>query len=162
MTGVRLVSFVAAEGVSIDQLTGRLTAFNMLDNVALANLPSVVLRITTVSFYELGTEPAAFTERVRLLDPKGEMVTSSQTALAFQARALGELPNGHRSIHVLWRIPLQTTGDYRIVLERQMPGADNWDELTSLCVTATIQPNPVYNQQAPFSVPPPSVPPHRE
>jgi hypothetical protein len=152
-----VVSFVAAEGVAIDQLTARVTAFNMLDHVLVARLPARVVRISALTLYELGNEAESFKERVQLLAPDGNVVSSSESDIALTARDPGKLPNGHRSIHVLWAVPIEQVGDYRLVLEHRVGGGE-WRQRASLCITASLQEHPILNAHSP-SVSVPSISP---
>jgi len=150
----RLVSFVASEGVALDQLSGRVTAFNMIDYVLVAAIPSQLMRLSTVSQYELGSEPDAFVERVSVIAPDGTSLNESQSSVSTQARVPGQLPNGHRSIHSVWRVVLPMAGDYRVILEKQVSDG-SWEKLSSLCITVLVQQNAILNAYAsPFSVPP--------
>lgn len=149
----RLVSFVVAEGVSIDQLTSRVTVFNMIDHVLLPGIPARIVRLSALSLYELGEESEAFIERVRLVAPDGEVAAISETPVTLASRQPGQLPNGHRTLHVLWSPKLETVGDYRLVLDRKSDGAE-WEQQASLCITALVQTHPILNAQTPsVSVP---------
>jgi len=155
----RFVSFVAAEGVAIDQLSGRVTAFNMIDQIFVAALPTLFLRLNTVSLYELGDEVETFTERVRLIDPAGGVVSMSESPFSLFQRAPDQLPNSHRSIHSLWRLKLEKPGDHRLRLDRRSTPEGEWDQLAEICITVLVQGNTIMNVQAPpVSIPPP-VPP---
>ncbi|MGH7284292.1 MAG: hypothetical protein ACRELY_22420 [Polyangiaceae bacterium] len=150
---VRLVSFLAAEGIAIDQLTSRVTAFNMIDHVLLPQVPARLVRLAALSLYELDAEPCSFTERVRLISPDGNLSTESVSPITLAPRAVGQLPNGHRSIHVLWSPDLPSEGDYRLVLEHKI-GETDWNQVASICITALVQPHPILNAQTPsVSVP---------
>jgi hypothetical protein len=115
----RLVSFIASEGLAIDQLTSRVTAFNMIDHVMLPGLPAVFLRLCALSFYELGETPESFLERVSLPNPQGVAVGISVSLVALGARLPAQLPNGHRSIHILWSTKMDDVGDYHLALEHR-------------------------------------------
>src|ERR1035441_125426 len=111
---IRPVSFVAAEGVAIDQLTGRLTAFNMVDHIAVPGFPAQLLRLVAISFYDLDNAPHGFSERVRLIGPTGDpLVVSNVQPVALTVRVPGQMPNGIRSIQIIWRAIIAIPGDHR-------------------------------------------------
>jgi len=152
----RLMSFVAAEGVAIDQLTSRVTAFNMIDHFMLPSLPARVVRVAALSQYELIEAAESFGERVRLITPDGEVAAISESTVELPSRAPAQLPNGHRSVHVLWAPVLKVAGDYRLLLEQKTVGSD-WTAIASLRITALVQQHPILNAQSP-SVPRPTAP----
>jgi hypothetical protein len=152
----RLVSFVAAEGVAIDQLTSRVTAFNMIDHVLLPAVPARLVRLSALSLYELTEKVESFAERIRLVTPTGAVAAVSESVVLLPLRNPGELPNGHRSLHVLWSPHLDVIGDYRLILDHR-PEAGEWQELASICITALVQAHPILNAQTP-SVSLPSAP----
>jgi hypothetical protein len=149
-----LVSFVAAEGVAMDQLSGRVTAFNIIDHIAVAAVPTLFMRISTVSLYTLGDRPEIFVERVTVEAPDGRVLAHSESLLSVQARLPNQLPNGHRSIHTIWRILLDSTGDHRVVVSRRAADSEQWERIGSTLVTVILQPHSIYNAQAPVTVPP--------
>jgi len=149
----RLVSLVVAEGIAVDQFTGRATAFNIMDHVLVPALPAQLTRMAAISFYELADEADSFHERVRFVGPDGEQTISSETPLHLAARTPNQVPNGHRSIHMLWRAKIGVLGDYRLIVERSRDGGQ-WEELTSACLTVVQQQHPLLNAQAsPVSIP---------
>jgi hypothetical protein len=159
----RLVSFLAAEGVAIDQLTSRITLFNTIDYVLLPALPARIVRISALTLYELGTAEESFLERVQFVSPRGSVVASSETAIALPMRVAGQLPNSHRSIHVMWATPIEEEGDYQLTLAHRPDDGDLWQDRASICITALVQAHPILNAQAPAlsvpAIPPaPSVP----
>jgi len=153
----RFVAFVAGEGIAIDQLTSRVTVFNMIDHVLLPALPARIVRLTALALYELGDSIETFEERVRFVAPNGDVSAESRTAINLPIRDPGQLPNSHRSIHVLWSPNLSEAGDYRLLLEHKPASSAAWEERASICVTALVQPHPILNAQSP-SVSFPSIP----
>jgi hypothetical protein len=133
----RLRALVAAEGVAIDQLTGRVTAFNAIDAIAIVEVPTLFLRLVVIAAYELGDEPELLSERVSFVSPAGQRLVETVSSLDLHTHPPNGLPNAHRSIHTLWRLPLQTDGDYRVLLEHKV--GDEWVEVSSLCVTVVVQ-----------------------
>lgn len=150
MTAARLVSFIAAEGVALDQLTGRATAFNMMDHLAVPGFPARQLRIIAIANYELGEEGAAFVERVRFVAPDETTITESiPLPLILTPRTPRQMPNGHRSIHMLWGSNISTPGDHHLILERQAVGEDPWEFIARLCLTVVVDANPYLHSGAP-------------
>ena len=158
----RLVSLLAAEGVAIDQFTSRVTAFNMLDQVLVRGVPAKLLRMAVLVMYELGSETETFEERVSVKDPSGTSVISSEASVILPGRVQGQMPNGHRSVHMLWGVPIDSVGDYRVTLERRTTG--DWETVSWTPFTALVQEHMLLNPQsislsAAVPVPPASTPP---
>lgn len=155
-----LVSFIVAEGVAIDQITSRVTVFNIIDHALVSAVPSMMTRLTAVSQYRLSGQAKAFVERVRVLSPDGVELIASHSRVVMVPRTQHQLPNAHRSIHVLWSVKLPAAGDYSIVLERQpitelVDPSAGWELLASQMMTVLEQPNFMLNS-GPASGPPPS------
>jgi len=142
----RLQSLLAAEGIALDQLTGRFTAFNTIETILLASVPTQFTRVCAVAFYELGDEADQVVEWVSLVAPDGSVLIASKMMLNLIARVPGSVPNGHRSIHTLWRARFEAAGDYRVVVEHERDGART--EVGSLLITVVVQPHPILNTQA--------------
>ena len=160
----RFLYFLASEGVSVDQLTHRLTAFNIIDAVHVAAVPSLIVRLVAVSSYELGDAAAEFEERVSFFGPDSEEpLAASQSSISFQPRT-APLPCTHNSLHAFWALQLSVAGDYRLVLERRAPSG-TWETLSVRRVTVAVNPNPIANApsvagtRTPVPEGPPSTPP---
>ena len=141
----RLLNLIAAESVAIDQLTGRVTAFNMLDAMLVAvaptpTTPTAFMRLTIVSNYDLSDENEVIQERMRIIAPDSSVVVASETPVVLQARGEEGLPTTHTSIHVFWNVLLTQTGDYRLVADYRRPPNDDWLMLQErrIVVAATV------------------------
>jgi hypothetical protein len=140
---VRLVATIVAEGVALDSLTGRITAFNMLEQVFAARLPALLPKLVVITIYELTREPDAFFERVRLIAADGTELVSSITEIRIQGREPNSTVNGHRSLHTLWGIRLPEASDLRISVERAPTPEGPWAEIGSRIVTVIPAPHPL-------------------
>jgi hypothetical protein len=140
-----------AEGASLDQLTGRLTAFNILDTVLAAGLPSLLHRMAAVCIYESGPEPVAFYERLELQSPSGQGIWKSAIHVQIQAHVAGGGAPAHRTIHGIYNVRLEAVGDYRLVLSHADGPDGPWHEVASRCLSVVRAPHPVFIQtQAPI------------
>jgi hypothetical protein len=139
---------MVAEGVAIDQLTSRVTAFNMLDHFLVPGLPARILRMAVLAVYEVGAQAETFAERITLAGPDGGVIASSETTVSLPERVVGQMPNGHRSIHMLWSTPLAVAGDYRLVLSHRTEKEGAWNDVSGMVLTALVQPHPILNPQS--------------
>lgn len=145
MSVPHLLWFVAAEGAALDQLTGRVTAFNILDTVAVSQLPSRLMRLTCVATYELASgAPGLLLERIRVEDSAGDPTAGgeSSTEVRFASGVIT-----HRSVHILWNIDLRTEGTYRIKLQTRQAEATDWETRADLPLTVHVQAHPILNQK---------------
>jgi hypothetical protein len=162
----RLAHLIAAEGVAFDQLTGRVTAFNMLDTIPVTDVPATLVRFAALASYELGSDPESILERVRVLDPEGKSVATSQSQISLAGRQSNQLPSMHRSFHFFWSLPLTILGDHRIVLEHASAATpDAWQNIAEQLITVVKQAHVVLNfapttaaVRSPSVEPPPSKP----
>jgi hypothetical protein len=138
-TAPKPVSLFVAEGVALDSLTSRLTAFNMIDHVFIAALPGALIRLAAVSTYALGDEAGSFDERIRVLGPNGKELAVSMTHVDLVSRTPGNFPNSHRSIHVIWSIPLELPGDYAVSLSTRVGETSPWVDSLQHLVTVVVQ-----------------------
>lgn len=117
----RIVAALMAEGVALDALSGRLTAFNMLETVSAAKYPALLPRLCAVIFYEAASsDPEVFQERVRLMGPEDvEVGVPSSREVVIAARV-------HRSIHVLAGLRLERPGEYVLSIERKQDADGTW------------------------------------
>lgn len=148
----KLSSFMCAEGVAVDSMTGRVTAFNLIDSFVVPALPAMLIRGHAIALYDLGDEPATVTERVRLLDPDEGEVFDLSGVIKLEARTPGTMPSGHRSIKAFWKTKLSNSGDHHLVLEH---GSDDgsWREVARLRIPVVVAQHEVLNLQAPQIAP---------
>lgn len=127
----RPIALLLAEGISIDQLTSRITIFNSLGFIYTQAIPALLPKLVVVVMYELGDSPDAFEERVRVLAPDGALVQASQTPVESPGRRAPLGDTAHHSIHMLWQLVFRTTGDHQIVVERRPLGGEGaWEPVT--------------------------------
>ncbi|HEY3411766.1 MAG TPA: hypothetical protein VGM51_01785 [Armatimonadota bacterium] len=118
----RLVATVLAEGLSLDQVTGRLTAFNMLESVVAPSFPAVIGKLVVINLYEIedGVEP--HWERVTVLDPAGNQLSQTVTELSGEGQA-------HRSMGFFQGLRLGEPGVYRVLVEGAVAAEGPWSAL---------------------------------
>ncbi len=145
MTSPRLMWFVGCEGIALDQMTGRVTAFNILDTVLVSELPSLLNRLACAACYEPGDVGFRGFERVRVVGPSNGQVSLSRAELVVPARGPTKV---HKSLHVIWALPIREQGTHRILLEHSLD-EENWTEQASLVLEVLVQPHPLLNQQLP-------------
>lgn len=104
-------ALILAEGASLDALSGRLTAFNMLEEVAAPRFPAFLPKLAIIILYERAAAGKSLSiyERVSVLSPAGVEILHAETALSLQQRF-------HRSIHIV-AFGLESDGAYRIRVE---------------------------------------------
>lgn len=117
-----LAACVLAEGVSLDSMTGRLTAFNMLDMVFANSFPAMLPKLFVVTLYETEGEPARFHERVSLSDSTGKVLVTASSEIVATAHP-------HRSINALWGTRFDSAGKYVIKVERAERADGPWKQL---------------------------------
>lgn len=140
----RPAALVISEAVSVDQLTGRVTAFNILDLVFAQNLPALLHRITALAAYELNGENETVYERAQLMSPAGEVVAGTNPMrIEFGHRGAGTVPASHTSIHTLWNSALRVQGDYSIVLSQSATTDGPWEEVARRRVVVAMAPHPL-------------------
>jgi hypothetical protein len=122
-------ALVVAEAVSIDQLTGRITAFNMLDLIFAQDLPALLNRVTVVAAYDLSDAREVVFERAVLLDPDDHEVASTDPVkVEFNARTAGKPgPISHTTIHTFWNTTVRADGDYSLALQHAAAADGPWN-----------------------------------
>lgn len=128
----RPTSLLAAEALSIDAFTGRLTAFNILDAVYSASVPAQLARLSVAITYELTDEADAFFERVLLLSDKGKIVARSRCKVELDPKVPGRVPFYRRSLHALWSVRLPEFGEYSLVVEQSEDTDGPWEPMSSI------------------------------
>ncbi len=117
-----LAACVVAEGVSLDSMTGRVTAFNMLDVVFAHAFPAMLPKLFVITLYETEGEPARFHERVSLSDLTGKVLVTSSSEIVATLHP-------HRSINALWGTRFDSAGKYLIKVERAEKVDGPWVQL---------------------------------
>lgn len=117
-----LAACIVAEGVSVDSMTRRVTAFNMLDVVFAHAFPAMLPKLIIIALYETEGEPERFHERVSVSDSAGKVLVTSSSEIVATA-----LP--HRSINALWGTRFDSAGRYVIKVERAEKADGPWKQL---------------------------------
>ena len=117
-----VLTFVA-DGASIDVMTGRVSAFNLLEEVAALKAPAFLARLAVVNVYTLAAAETydAFHDRVRILSPSGETLISSNTTRIAPVR-----PH-YSSVHIFAPLIVPALGPHRIVAEWS-PDSTTWEQ----------------------------------
>lgn len=144
----KFVGLLMAEGVAFDQITSRLTAFNVLDFIFAANAPAMLTRMAVVATYELAAEPDVFEERVSLRGPDGAVVAHTQSRIETRAHEVGVAPSSHNSLHTFWNTLLVALGDYSVVLEVRANEAEEWSRLAARRLTVMRLSHPLFPRQS--------------
>lgn len=137
----RPVVCLMAEGAAVDQITGRLTAFNMLDVVLAQSFPAAIGRLMVINIYEIDTAPEKFFERVHILDPGGSAISSTDAVEIFAAP-----DQTHRALSAFWRVPLKAPGHYNVVVEIAPTKNGPWERVLQRRLTAKAQSHPLFGK----------------
>jgi hypothetical protein len=145
------IALFAAEGVALDQLTGRLTAFNILDNIFAAGLPAMLPRLHVVGVYELEPRPETVFTKVQLLDPSGAVLSELVVKVEFAARAPGKAPVSHTTVHTFWNTAFKVEGDHALVLSHapSLDDPDGWEKVATRTLAVVRAPHPLAPQAGP-------------
>ena len=132
----RIVATLLAEGVSLDQYTGRLTAFNMLEAVLAPSFPAILGKLVVVNIYEIddGREPCW--ERVTVLDAEGTALAEVKAELTGEGEA-------HRSMVLFQGIKLAKPGIFNVVVEQARRSDGPWQSIARRRLHAQMRPHPL-------------------
>ena len=106
-----------AESIALDQLSGRLSVFHLIENATMVQVPSVAPPATLVIVYETEPERLDFAERVRIVGPGDAVAIESRAHVEGPARDPVTGPMTHTSLHFLPGIPIQAYGPHRLSVE---------------------------------------------
>ncbi len=132
----RIVASLLAEGVALDQFTGRLTAFNMLETVFAPSFPAVLGKLAVVNLYEIEDGRNSHWERVTVQDEEGVRLGQTTTLLTGKGEA-------HRSMSFFQGLKLAKPGTYKIVVEGAKRQEGPWEALVHRRLHAVLQPHPL-------------------
>lgn len=133
---------VVCEGISIDALTGRITAFNILDVVYAPRLPALLPRIHVLVSSERSGDPSpSARERVSLLAEDGTVISRTDAVDVEFTRLF------HSSLHSFWSVRFDTAGALSVVVEHQAPGRDDWTAVFRRTLVAQVAPHPLMPAQ---------------
>ena len=105
----RNVATLLAEGISLDAVTGRLTAFNMLESVLAPSFPAVLGKLVVVNVYEVDGAGEPRWERVTVTDDAGAQLAQAVTEFRGEGMA-------HRSMSMLQGMRLAKPGVYTVLV----------------------------------------------
>jgi hypothetical protein len=132
----RIVAVLLAEGVSLDRLTNRLTAFNMLESVLAPSYPAVLGKLVVVSVYEVDGERGRRFERVSVRDPEG--VVLAETTVEVEGDGIA-----HRSVHLFQGVKLARPGTYQVTVEGANARGGPWETVGQRRLLALESPHPL-------------------
>lgn len=132
----RLVASLMSEGVALDRLTGRMTAFNMLESVFAPAFPAALAKLAVINVYEVDGEREVRFERVTVQDADGS--TLAQTTVELRGEGVV-----HRSAHLFQGVSLPRQGTYAVVTEGASSASGPWHRVSSRRLHAVEQPHPL-------------------
>lgn len=132
----RLVATLLAEGLAIDQITGRLTAFNMLESIFVPRLPAALGKLAVITLYEMEGDGAGHWQRVTIRGPDGSEIARSETELVGE----GEL---HRSLGIFQGLRFERAGVYRVVVETARTQGGPWQVVGDRRLHVALRPHPL-------------------
>lgn len=132
----RNVATLLAEAVSLDSMTGRLSAFNMMETVLAPSFPAMLPRIVVVNLYEIEEGAGSRWERVTVRDDAGEQLAQVVTELAGEGTA-------HRSMAMIQGMRLARPGVYSVVVEGASRQAGPWEAVNVRHLRAEIAQHPL-------------------
>jgi len=120
----RLVAVLLAEGVAIDSISSRVTAFNMLDTVRALRFPAILPRLYVVTIYESEKKP-----------PGDERLTRVWERVSIDGSVIGEVTSNsalevgspsHTSVHLFSAVKLADAGVYRVTVQTATSPSGPW------------------------------------
>lgn len=138
----KLATCVMAEGISVDQITGRVSAFQMYDAIRSKTVPALLPKMMVLLVYEC-ERPETFAERVTLTAPNGEVIAESRTRLTTSDRF-------HNSIHALWAIKLPEFGRFTLTVSHaDKPTDAEWATVAQRRLDLIDEPHPLWPENQP-------------
>lgn len=148
---VKLTGIVIAEGMSLDAITQRVTAFNIFDHVIAPKFPALLAKVGVIVMYErprTETTPAGFVERLRVLSPGGnEISISGPSSILMTTRY-------HRSLHGIGLLRIDGPGDLELIVEHASEPTGPWTEVARAALAIVEGSHPLYSKEAPPQPPP--------
>jgi hypothetical protein len=132
----RLVASVMAEGVALDRLTDRMTAFNMLESVLAPAFPAALAKLAVINVYEIDGKADVWFERVTVRDADGSILAQTMAELRGEGVA-------HRSAHLFKGVPFPRAGTYSVVTEGASAASGPWQRVSSRRLHALETPRPL-------------------
>lgn len=132
----RLVASLMAEGVSLDRITDRMTAFNMLDAIFAPAFPAALSKLAVINIYEVDGDGDPWHERVSVRDADGTELAATGAELRGEGLV-------HRSAHLFQGIPFPRAGVYTIVTEGAPTPQGPWQRLSTRRLHAIQRSHPL-------------------
>ncbi len=132
----RNVAALLAEGVALDRITDRLTAFNMLETMLAPSFPAVIGKLVVINLYEVDGPREPTWERVTVLDGGGAELAQTRTELVGEGEA-------HRSMVLFQGVRLVTPGVYTVRVETAPAKVGPWREVAHRRLLAAERPHPL-------------------
>lgn len=132
----RNVATLLAEGISLDAVTGRLTAFNMLESVLAPSFPAVLGKLVVVNIYEVDGAREPRWERVTVTDDAGTQLAQAITEFRGEGMA-------HRSMSMLQGMRLAKPGPYTVVVEGSPRRDGPWEYVNKRLLHALLGGHPL-------------------
>ena len=131
----KLAVCVLAEGVALDQITGRITAFNILDAIRSKSVPAMLPKLMVLNTYESDGVPDAFVERVTISAPNGAKMAEAFAEITIAGPA-------HNSIHALWALRFDEFGAYEVSVARAETRDGKWRTIAGRRLVLVDLPHP--------------------
>lgn len=132
----RNVATLLAEGVALDAVTNRLSAFNMMETVFAPSFPAVLGKLVVVNLYEVDGQREPRWERVTIQDDAG--VQLAQVVTEFRGEGVA-----HRSMGMLQGMRLTKPGVYTIRVEGSKRGDGPWEFVNKRLLHAALGQHPL-------------------
>jgi hypothetical protein len=132
----RNVATLLAEGVALDAVTNRLSAFNMMETVFAPTFPAVLGKLVVVNLYEVDGDREPHWERVTIVDDAGTQL--AQVVTEFRGEGVA-----HRSMGMLQGMRLEKPGIYTVLVEGAKRREGSWEFVNRRLLRAVLGPHPL-------------------
>lgn len=133
----RNVATLLAEGVSLDAISNRLSAFNMMETMFAPSFPAVVGKLVVVNLYEIEGSSELRFERVTVLEDAGTQLAQ----MVLELRAEGVV--AHRSMGMLQGLRLAKPGKYTVLVEGAKAPEGPWEFVNKRTLHAMLGSHPL-------------------
>lgn len=131
----RNVATLLAEGVSLDAMSNRLSAFNMMETMFAPSFPAVVGKLVVVNLYEIEGTRGPRWEKVSIIDDAGAQLVHVVTELRGEGVA-------HRSMGMLQGMRLAKPGAYTVLVEGASRPEGPWEFVNKRALHAVLGSHP--------------------
>jgi hypothetical protein len=132
----RNVAALLAEAVSLDAVSGRISAFNMMETVFAPSFPAVLGKLVVVTLYEVDGSRDPYWERVTVLDDAS--VQLAQVVTEFRGEGAA-----HRSMGMLQGMRLARPGVYTVLVEGAKRREGPWEFVNKRLLHARVGAHPL-------------------